>query len=56
VTPCRPSLLQLQREDFSSRTATAIAPSVIQPGPFNFWAVAETLESLDQADQIREQL
>ena len=28
----------------------------IQPGPFDFWAVAETLDSLDQADRIREQL
>ncbi len=28
----------------------------IQPGPFDFWAVAETLESLDVADSIRAQL
>jgi chromosome partitioning protein len=38
------------------RVAADVAVLPIQPGPFDFWAVAETLESLDQADQIREQL
>jgi chromosome partitioning protein len=40
----------------SAAVAADIAVLPIQPGPFDFWAVAETLESLDQADQIREQL
>jgi len=40
----------------SAAVAADIAVLPIQPGPFDFWAVAETLESLDHADQIREQL
>ena len=40
----------------SATVAADVAVLPIQPGPFDFWAVAETLESLDQADQIREQL
>jgi chromosome partitioning protein len=40
----------------SAAVAADIALLPIQPGPFDFWAVAETLESLDQADQVREQL
>jgi chromosome partitioning protein len=40
----------------SAAVAADLAVLPIQPGPFDFWAVAETLESLDQADQIREQL
>ena len=40
--------------------AAAVAADVallpIQPGPFDFWAVAETLASLDRADLIRAQL
>jgi chromosome partitioning protein len=40
----------------SAAVAADVALLPIQPGPFDFWAVAETLESLDQADQIREQL
>ena len=40
----------------SAAVAADVAILPIQPGPFDFWAVSETLESLDQADQIREQL
>lgn len=40
----------------SAAVAADVAVLPIQPGPFDFWAVQETLESLDQADQIREQL
>ena len=40
----------------SAAVAADVAVLPIQPGPFDFWAVAETMESLDQADQIREQL
>jgi len=40
----------------SAAIAADVAVMPIQPGPFDFWAVAETLESLDHADQIREQL
>jgi chromosome partitioning protein len=40
----------------SAAVAADIAVLPIQPGPFDFWAVAETLGSLDQADQVREQL
>ncbi len=40
----------------SAAVAADVAVLPIQPGPFDFWAVAETLESLDVADQIREQL
>lgn len=40
----------------SAAVAADVAVMPIQPGPFDFWAVAETLESLDQADQVREQL
>ncbi len=40
----------------SAAVAADVAVLPIQPGPFDFWAVAETLESLDQADEIREQL
>jgi chromosome partitioning protein len=40
----------------SAAVAADVAVMPIQPGPFDFWAVAETLESLDQADPIREQL
>jgi len=40
----------------SAAVAADVAVLPLQPGPFDFWAVAETLESLDQADQIREQL
>jgi len=40
----------------SAAVAADLAVLPIQPGPFDFWAVAETLESLDRADQIREQL
>jgi chromosome partitioning protein len=40
----------------SAAVAADVALLPIQPGPFDFWAVAETLESLDQADQVREQL
>ena len=40
----------------SAAVAADVALLPIQPGPFDFWAVAETLESLDQADQIRAQL
>jgi chromosome partitioning protein len=53
--------LELHRAQVGDVTqAAAVAADVvllpIQPGPFDFWAVAETLESLDHADQIREQL
>jgi chromosome partitioning protein len=40
----------------SAAVAADVAVLPIQPGPFDFWAVAETLDSLDQADRIREQL
>ncbi len=40
----------------SAAVAADVAVLPIQPGPFDFWAVAETLESLDAADGIREQL
>jgi chromosome partitioning protein len=40
----------------SAAVAADIVVLPIQPGPFDFWAVAETLESLDRADQIRAQL
>ena len=40
----------------SAAVAADVALLPIQPGPFDFWAVAETLDSLDQADRIREQL
>ena len=40
----------------SAAVAADVVVLPIQPGPFDFWAVAETLESLDHADQIREQL
>jgi chromosome partitioning protein len=40
----------------SAAVAADVAVLPIQPGPFDFWAVAETTESLDQADRIREQL
>ena len=40
----------------SAAVAADVAVLPIQPGPFDFWAVAETLESLDHADQIRDQL
>jgi chromosome partitioning protein len=40
----------------SAAVAADVALLPIQPRPFDFWAVAETLESLDQADQIRAQL
>jgi chromosome partitioning protein len=40
----------------SAAVAADVAVLPIQPGPFDSWAVAETLESLDQADQVREQL
>jgi chromosome partitioning protein len=40
----------------SAAVAADVAVLPIQPGPFDFWAVAETLESLDQANQIRAQL
>jgi chromosome partitioning protein len=40
----------------SAAVAADVAVLPIQPGPFDFWAVAETLESLDHADSIREQL
>ena len=40
----------------SAAVAADVALLPIQPGPFDFWAVMETLESLDGADQIREQL
>jgi chromosome partitioning protein len=40
----------------SAAVAADVALLPIQPGPFDFWALAETLESLDQADQIRDQL
>ncbi|MBA3843784.1 MAG: AAA family ATPase [Actinobacteria bacterium] len=40
----------------SAAVAADLALMPIQPGPFDFWAVAETLESLDQADRVREQL
>ena len=40
----------------SAAVAADVAVLPIQPGPFDFWAVAETLESLDTADGIREQL
>lgn len=40
----------------SAAVAADVAVLPIQPGPFDFWAVAETLESLNQADRIREQL
>jgi chromosome partitioning protein len=40
----------------SAAVAADVAVLPIQPGPFDFWAVAETLESLDRADQIREHL
>lgn len=40
----------------SAAVAADVAVLPIQPGPFDFWAVAETLESLDQADQVRQQL
>jgi chromosome partitioning protein len=35
----------------SAAVAADVAVLPIQPGAFDFWAVAETLESLDQADQ-----
>ena len=40
----------------SAAVAADVAVLPIQPGPFDFWAVVATLESLDQADPIREQL
>ncbi|MGH7436526.1 MAG: hypothetical protein ACRENE_12705 [Polyangiaceae bacterium] len=40
----------------SAAVAADVAVLPIQPGPFDFWAVAETLTSLDHADSIREQL
>jgi chromosome partitioning protein len=40
----------------SAAVVADVALLPIQPGPFDFWAVTETLESLDVADQIREQL
>jgi hypothetical protein len=40
----------------SAAVAADVAVMPIQPGPFDFWAVAETLESIDQADQVRAQL
>ena len=40
----------------SAAVAADLAVLPIQPGPFDFWAVAETLEALDQADRVREQL
>jgi chromosome partitioning protein len=40
----------------SAAVAADVAVLPIQPGPFDFWAVAETMYSLDQADRIREQL
>jgi chromosome partitioning protein len=40
----------------SAAVAADLVVLPIQPGPFDFWAVAETLESLDHADRIREQL
>jgi chromosome partitioning protein len=40
----------------SASVAADLVVLPIQPGPFDFWAVADTLESLDQADQIREHL
>jgi chromosome partitioning protein len=40
----------------SAAVAADIAVIPLQPGPFDFWAVAETLESLDKADQVRAHL
>jgi len=40
----------------SAAVAADVAVLPIQPGPFDFWAVAETLESIDHADEIRPQL
>ncbi len=40
----------------SAAVAADVTVLPMQPGPFDFWAVAETLESLDRADEIREQL
>ena len=49
---------RLRRRHVQSAAVAAedVAVLPIQPGPFDFWAVAETLESLDAADGIREQL
>ena len=40
----------------SAAVAADIALIPLQPGPFDFWAVAETLECLDKADSIRAHL
>lgn len=40
----------------SAAVAADVALIPLQPGPFDFWAVAETLESLDKADEIRAHL
>jgi chromosome partitioning protein len=40
----------------SAAVAADVALIPLQPGPFDFWAVAETLECLDKADSIRAHL
>lgn len=40
----------------SAAVAADVVLMPIQPGPFDFWAVAETLSALDQADAIRSEL
>jgi chromosome partitioning protein len=40
----------------SAAVAADVAVMPIPPGPFDFWAIPETLESLDRADHTREQL
>jgi chromosome partitioning protein len=40
----------------SAAVAADVALIPLQPGPFDFWAVAETLECLDKADAIRAHL
>lgn len=40
----------------SAAVAADVVLLPIQPGPFDLWAVQETIESLDRADQVRLQL
>lgn len=45
-------------DEISRRAAVAadVALLPVQPGPFDFWAVAETVEALDAADLVRAEL
>lgn len=40
----------------SAAVAADVVLLPVQPGPYDFWAVAETLELIDMADSIRAQL